>query len=78
MTKPNNPWTEAEDAYIEENYTGLLSISEIAKELGRTCVATERRIKIIHSQPLKITTDKDLIACLQHGEDLRLSGGRWR
>lgn len=78
MTKPNKPWTEQDDAYIEENYTGLLSISEIAKELGRTYVATERRIKMIHSQPPKIAADRDIIACLRHGEDLKASGGRWR
>jgi len=77
MTKPIRPWTEADDNYLEANYSGLLSISEIAKELGRTYMATERRIKIIHSQPSKIAIDRDLLACIRHGEDLKQSGGRW-
>jgi hypothetical protein len=77
MTKPARPWTEEEDSFIEENYSGLFSIPIMARALGRTEVATERRIRIIHSQPAKIGEDADLMACIKHGEDLKRSGKRW-
>lgn len=77
MTKPVKPWTEEEDSFIEENYSGLFSIPIMARALGRTEVATERRIRTIHSQPVKIGEDRNFIACVKHGEDLLMSGKRW-
>ena len=77
MTKAMKPWTPEDDAHIAENYTGILSVIKIANDLGRTYAATDRRVKIILNLPMDTAEDKNKIACIEHGEDLRLSGGRW-
>lgn len=77
MTKPIKPWTEQEDYFLEENYSGDASIPFIAKSLKRTEVATEKRIRIIRCQDPKIVKGKDFMACVKHGENLLRSGKKW-
>jgi hypothetical protein len=77
MGRQANSWTDEEDFYIEQHYTGQGAIPAIAEALGRSITATERRIKAVHSRPSTMAAEKNKKACINHAEDLLASGGRW-
>jgi hypothetical protein len=70
-------WRDHEDFYIEENYDGPASIPAIAKHLGRTEFATERRAKLITINSPEKKRAAEILACDRHLEDLKRSGGHW-
>jgi len=71
-------WRDHEDLYLEENYSGPSSIPELAKALGRTEFATERRAKmLIVSSPEK-KREAEIVSCNRHLADLMREGSRWR
>ena len=70
-------WRDHEDFYIEENYDGPSSIPAIAKHLGRTEFATERRAKMIIIRSPEKSRESQITACERHLEDLKRAGGRW-
>lgn len=45
LRNAGKPWTEIEDAKLQDEFLSKMKISDIAKEHGRTCSAIENRLE---------------------------------